>query len=114
MKNRWNKAWNLIGFFSSVGSIGLWGILIFLNPYNSSVETDVVLRTFLGLLIPAFIALISVSKQKTYLMYIAFMWSLPLSFYMTLTPSIFKLFGLSSLLYLLSGILMGRNTIKNQ
>ena len=111
MENRWNKAWFLIGFFSSVGSMVLWVIFNFLNPSNhESVEIDVLLNTFLTLFVPAYIALTSSLKQESYLMYIAFVWSLPISFYMILTPSIFKMFGLTSLLYLVSAILMSFHT----
>jgi hypothetical protein len=39
-------------------------------------------------------------------MFIAFFWSLPISIYLAMTPSIFKLFIVSSFCYLLTAILM--------
>lgn len=95
------------GMFASISTMILWIVLHFFNPYNNQPpETDVLFNTFFTLLVPAFIAFFGALKKKTILLFIAFIWSLPISLYMSMTPGIFKLFGLTSILYLLTAILM--------
>lgn len=96
-----------LGILSSLVSVTLWLILNFYNPYNpKSVSNDVILRTGLFLLAPACAAWIGSIINKRFIMFIAFIWSLPLSLYLAMTPSIFKLFIVTSICYLLTGILM--------
>jgi len=105
----------LIGLFSSIASIILWMILNFSNPYTGErVDNDVLLNTLLTLLAPACVALLASIIAKPSLMFIAFVWSLPISLYVTMTPSIFILFGVTSVLYLISGILMIAKTRPRQ
>lgn len=97
----------IIGLLASIGSMVLWDILAFYNPYaHQPVAKDVLLSTSLTLLAPAVLAFIASVIKKRFLMYLAFIWSLPSSFYAVMTPSIFILFGLTSLLYLAAGIMM--------
>ncbi|SEO03272.1 hypothetical protein [Paenibacillus sp. OV219] len=101
------KYWLYLGILSSFVSILLWIILIFFNPYNSAPQgKDVLFRTALFLLVPAFFAVFGALIKSRIIMCIAFFWSLPLSLYLVMTPSIFKLFMVTSLCYLLSGIMM--------
>ncbi|MDQ6422256.1 hypothetical protein RB620_22775 [Paenibacillus sp. LHD-117] len=105
------KITNLIGLLASMGSIILWTIFSFYNPYtHEHVDTDVMLNTLLTLVFPACLAMIASVFRKPYLMIIAFVWSLPVSLYTAMTPSIFKWFGVTSVLYLISGILMIRES----
>ncbi|CAG7639769.1 hypothetical protein PAECIP111802_02578 [Paenibacillus allorhizosphaerae] len=104
------KYWRYLGILSSLGTIVLWLVLNFNNPYNSaSLSNDVLIRTGVFLLAPAFVAVIGSIFRKRFTMLVAFFWSLPLSIYLAMTPSIFKLFIVTSLCYLLSGILMKCN-----
>ncbi|MBD0384200.1 hypothetical protein [Paenibacillus sedimenti] len=99
--------WRYLGILSSLGTIVLWLILNFYNPYNSaSPSNDVLIRTGAFLLAPALVAVIGLIIRKQFIMFIAFFWSLPLSLYIAMTPSIFKLFIGTSFGYLLAGILM--------
>lgn len=92
------KYWTYIGMFSSLGAIALWLVLNFINPYNSEpASNDVLVRTGLFLLAPACVALIGSIINKRIIMFIAFFWSLPISLYLAMTPSIFKLFIVTSL-----------------
>lgn len=101
------KYWSYLGIFSSIVMIMLWLVLNFFNPYNSDLASShVLVITGLFLLAPAFIALIGSIKKQRSLMVIAGLWSLPLSLYLAMTTSIFKLFILISFCYLLSGIRM--------
>lgn len=103
------KITKLIGLLASIGSMILWIVCIFINPYtHERAENDVLLITLFTLFVPACVALIGSVINKTSLMFIAFVWSVPISLYMAMTPSIFKLFGITSVLYLVSGILMIR------
>jgi uncharacterized membrane protein YGL010W len=81
--------------------------LTFYNPYtHERVNNDVLLITLFTLIVPACVALLASFINKPSLMFIAFVWSLPISLYTAMTPSIFKLFGITSVLYLITGILM--------
>lgn len=101
------KYWTYIGMFSSLGAMALWLVLNFINPYNSEpASSGVLVRTGLFLLAPACVALIGSIINKRITMFIAFFWSLPISLYLAMTPSIFKLFIVSSFCYLLTAILM--------
>lgn len=103
-----------LGILSSLGSITLWLIFVSYNPYNSEqVSNDVFLRSVLFLLVPACLALIGSIINNRIILFIAFIWSLPISLYLAMTPSIFKLFIVTSICYLLSAIWM-RNRQKKQ
>ncbi|WP_127529288.1 hypothetical protein [Paenibacillus kobensis] len=104
------KYWGYFSVLSSLGTIVLWLILNFNNPYNSaSPSNDVLIRTGAFLLTPAFVAVIGTFVKKRFILLIAFFWSLPLSLYLAMTPSIFKLFLVTSFCYLLAGILMRKS-----
>lgn len=97
---------NLIGIVTAVAHFFLWVILVFANPYVRSIEIDVIAITFVAMVLPALLAIISVRLHRPFMMYLAFLWSLPMSFYFTLTEGIFRWFGVISLFYLTSAILM--------
>ncbi|MDQ8739310.1 hypothetical protein [Paenibacillus sp. LHD-38] len=95
-----------IGVISSICTMILWIILTLLNPYtHKRAENDVLINTLFLLFVPACVALLASVFKKPSHMFIAFVWSLPISLYMMMTPSIFKLFGVTSFMYLISGIL---------
>ncbi|XEC93361.1 hypothetical protein AB6A23_18580 [Paenibacillus tarimensis] len=99
----------MIGFLAACGTFVLWSILHFYNPYsNGPAETDAIFRTLIMLVLPACLAIPAALARKPSLMIIAFIWSLPVSLYLAMTPSIFKWFAASSLLYLISALLMIR------
>lgn len=102
-----------IGVISSTCTMILWIILALLNPYtHERAENDVIISTLFSLFVPACVALLASVIHKSSLMFIAFLWSLPISLYMTMTPSIFKLFGVTSFMYLIAGILTIRSRLK--
>ncbi|MCR8630294.1 hypothetical protein [Paenibacillus radicis (ex Xue et al. 2023)] len=104
------KITKLIGLSASVGSMILWFIFTFYNPYtHERVENDVLINTLFTLFAPACVALFGSVIKNPSLMFIAFVWSLPISLYTAMTPSIFNLFGMTSVLYLVSGILFIRD-----
>lgn len=89
---------------ASIGTIVLWCLLNFFNPYAEPAN-ELLLRTFIFLFVPACLALTATYVKKPLLMIIASVWSLPISLYLLMTPSIFALFGVTSILYLVGGIL---------
>lgn len=100
----------LIGIAASFGTIVLCLILCFFNPYAQTGEPLLMASAFL--LVPACLELIAVLVKKPGLMFIAFFWSLPLSLYMAMTPGIFAMFGVTSLMYLVTGIMARRELAK--
>ncbi|MBS4209488.1 hypothetical protein [Bacillus sp. FJAT-50079] len=100
------KASAILGIIAGILSICLWLVFSFFNPYSNSAEFAPILNTFIMLFIPACLAIISSLKRKKLWMFIAFIWSLPISLYTAMTPSIFALFGVTCFLYLLSYLLM--------
>lgn len=102
---------SFFGVVAAIISISLWLLLNFFNPYSIETNTGTTLITLLMLVLPAISAIISYFTSRKLLMLIAFIWSLPLSLYMLMTPAIFLLFGLTSFCYLFSYILMRKNNI---
>lgn len=96
----------ILGSIAGGFSICLWIIFSFFNPYSNPNEIGPILITLTMLCFPACLAIISSLKFNKVLMLIAFIWSLPISLYVTLTPSIFVLFGVTCFAYLLSYFLM--------
>ncbi|MFO7317833.1 MAG: hypothetical protein C0P75_012295 [Bacilli bacterium] len=97
----------LFGVIAGLFSIGLWVIFVFYNPYSSTpVEGNTVMTTFLMLCLPALLAIFSSFIQKEYLMFIAFILSLPISFYLFGTPGIFRLFFASCIAYFIGFLLL--------
>lgn len=96
----------LLGVVAGISSIFLWFVLNFYNPYSSGNEFRPLVNTFLTLFLPACVAIIASLTSKTFLMLIAFLWSLPISLYLIGTPGIFALFGVTCILYLISFLFM--------
>lgn len=100
------KTTNLLGLLAGISSVILWIILQFFNPYLSSIEFEPFMNTLFFLLLPAILGIYaSLAKRKTFML-IAFLWSVPLSLYLTLTPGIFAFFGLTCFMYLISYLLL--------
>lgn len=100
------KASLVIGVISGIVSIALWGILIFFNPYTLPTDIEPMISTFFMLLLPAVLVIISsIFKNKTFLL-VAFFWSVPMSIYLSMTPGIFSVFGVTCFCYLVTFICM--------
>lgn len=95
-----------LGIISGGGTIFLWIVFSFFNPYSGVLNTEPILNTFFMICLPACLAIISSLVSKKGLMLIAFIWSFPISMYTAMTPSIFTLFGLTCFAYLISYLLM--------
>ncbi|KIL39681.1 hypothetical protein SD70_18575 [Gordoniibacillus kamchatkensis] len=95
-----------MGICASIASMLLWVVFVFLNPYSHRWEPDAAITTFILLFLPACIALAAVAASKRAFMAVAFIWSFPGSLYTAMTPSIFALFGVTSLAYLFTFVLM--------
>ncbi len=94
-----------LGVIAGVSSIFLWVVFSFLNPYSSP-AADSLVNTFVTLFLPACLAIFASITSKKFLMLVAFLWSIPISYYVSLTPGIFALFGVTCLLYLMCFLLM--------
>lgn len=100
---------SVLGLAGAVGSIVLWVIYVFLNPYHDTFEMETFWRTFSMLLLPALLAIYAAWQVKSILMYVAFLWSFPMGVYMSASPGLFKLYGLVLLFYLVSASSMARS-----
>jgi hypothetical protein len=108
------EAARIIGVAASAGTVVLWFILNFANPYTHELsESDVIWRTFLFLCAPACLAFVGALIRKSAVLFIAFVWSLPISLYLSMTPGMFKWFGVTSLSYLVAGIWMRAAKVKH-
>lgn len=83
----------------------LWFNFSFINPYNDPTMGPM-LNTFFMLFLPACLAIYSSIKLNQTLMFISFLWSLPMSIFMLATPGIFALYGITSFLYFVSFLLI--------
>jgi hypothetical protein len=86
-------------------AILLWINFAFINPYNNPTMGPM-LNTFFMLFLPACLAIFSSIRLSQKFMFIAFIWSLPMSLYMVATPGIFALYGITSVLYFVSFLLI--------
>lgn len=102
----------LIGYMSSLMTVFLWLIFIFINPYAEITNRSTLVISIIMLLLPAGLLAIGVFLNRSRLMLLAFIWSFPYSLYMLLTPGIFRLFGITSLMYLLCFVLFRMNKIR--
>ncbi|MBP2243258.1 hypothetical protein J2Z40_003857 [Cytobacillus eiseniae] len=84
----------------------LWIVFSFFNPYTGATAVEPMFTTFIMLCLPACLAITASFKAKKGGMLIAFIWSLPLSLYVSMTPSVFALFGITCAAYFLSYLLM--------
>ncbi|KQL55484.1 hypothetical protein AN964_12325 [Heyndrickxia shackletonii] len=100
------KKSSFLGLVAAIITIVLWLLLNFFNPYSNETNNGTTLLTLFMLVLPAITAIISYFTSRKLLMLIAFIWSLPLSLYMLMTPGIFLLFGITSFCYLFSYIFM--------
>ena len=100
------KASAILGMISGALSICLWIVFSFFNPYSNATDIEPILSTFIMLCLPACLVIISSLMSKKLIMLIAFIWSLPISLYVAMTPSVFALFGVTCFAYLLSYFLM--------
>ena len=96
----------LLGGIGGFASIVLWIIFTFLNPYSNGTEMGPIVIIFLMLFLPACLALVATISSRRLLMLLSFIWSLPFSLYVVLTPGIFALFGATCMLYLISFLFM--------
>jgi drug/metabolite transporter (DMT)-like permease len=103
-----------IGVLAGVTSIVLWGILNFFNPYSGSVQYEPLMTTLFTLFLPACLAVVAAIKAQQTFMLIAFIWSMPISLYLAFSPGIFALFGVTSLAYLISYLMMRSTRMKKE
>jgi len=105
----------VVGLVASLCGIILWVILNFFNPYSAAgITQETIIVTFIGLGLPAIIGLVGSVLRKEWLMYLVSVISLPLSAFLSGSPSIFKLFILVTMSYLVSAILFTRDKRNNR
>lgn len=95
-----------LGVVAGLFSIVLWIVLVFYNPYTTSIIDKMAVNTFIMFCLPACLAIVSALLNKHYLMLIAFIWSLPISLYLMLTPGIFSWFIALCITYFICFLLM--------
>lgn len=100
------KAGLFLGVMAGVSSILLWVVFSFFNPYSSNPHIESTVNTFITLFLPACLAIYASLSSKKFLILLAFLWSLPISYYVLHTPGIFALFGVTCILYFISFLFM--------
>lgn len=96
----------IIGAIAGLFSIGLWVVLVFYHPYTAASPDEAAANTFITLVLPACLAIVASIMKKKYFMLISFVWSLPISLYLALTPGIFAWFIAPCIAYLICFLLM--------
>ena len=94
------------GVIASLGSIFLWIVFLFVNPYSDAGISGVTYGIAFAMLSLAVLGIVASLKSRAYLMYLVFLGSLPAGLYFLLTPGVFRWFGLFCALYLVSAIVM--------
>lgn len=103
-----------IGLMASIGCILLCLILLYWNPYSGTPpERGTVLILTVMVILPACLGVAASMFKLRALMIIVFIWSVPYCLYIAVAsiPSIFNLFGVVLLGYLVSAIGMKRTPI---
>ena len=111
-KQNLNMIANIIGLLVSLGGMVLTIIFLYFNPYGGGFTSGTVKISYATLFAPALFTLVTLLFKKHRLMFISFLWSLPISFYLGGTPGIFKMFGLICILYLVTALLFLLNTVR--
>ncbi|MBD3918520.1 hypothetical protein H8B09_07115 [Paenibacillus sp. PR3] len=102
---------SLTGLIGSFLCIVLSSILLFWNPYSSfKISTDTGMVVFMMLILPACCGVAASIFKVRYLMGIVFIWSLPYGIYLSAAsiPSLYNLFAVVLILYLVSVITLKR------
>jgi hypothetical protein len=94
------------GSFSAVGSIILWIVLTFLNIKHDDIDMEPIIKTSLMLLLPSCLFLISLIFNNGIGLLLSTIWFTPVSLYFSFTPGVFKLYGVTLFLYIISTVLM--------
>lgn len=97
------------GMIASVGCIVLSMILLFWNPYSETqAGMDTIFILSITVILPACLGVAASLFRLRVLMVIVFVWSLPYGIYLTVAavPSLFNLFGVVLLFYLVSALTM--------
>jgi hypothetical protein len=97
------KVARLLGSLAALGTLSLYIVLVFFNPYSpGSLTIPIMLMMLLS-----GVSTITAWKAKPYLMLVIFLLSfVPMGLYMLGTPGLFKWIGIFNLLFLLASVLM--------
>ncbi|WP_100407003.1 hypothetical protein [Bacillus solitudinis] len=96
----------MIGLIAGISSILLCCNFTIINSYNNPTLAGAMPSPFLLLFLPAALAIFSSLTSNQKLMFTSFLWSLPMSFFMVAMPDIFSLYGLISIFYFVSFLIM--------
>lgn len=97
---------SIVGMVGGILAIILWVNLTYINPYNNPTIAGALPYPFFLLFIPACLALFSSLKRNQKWMFVAFLMSLPMSLFMIAMPDIFSMYGVISVFYLVSFLLI--------
>ena len=96
----------LLGLSASVGTIGLWSVFSFLNPYGYQGFSNSQYLIAGVMTILAIVGLTAALQEKPYIMLAVFGLSfIPVGLYLLGTPGIFKWIGVFNLLLLCSALI---------
>jgi hypothetical protein len=101
-KKKMKKVGKYFGCIAGILSMLLWGVFCFITLSETNPDFEPIATSFVTLFLPACLATFASLTSVSYLMLVAFLWSLPISLYMAGTPSIFALFGLTCIVYFIS------------
>ncbi|MDR0267186.1 hypothetical protein [Paenibacillus sp.] len=98
-----------LGLFASALCIILCAVFLYWNPYSSIPPNSGTIKVFYTMLIlPALVGIVASFLKNRILMCIVFVWSLPYGLYLSVAsiPSIWNLFGVVLIVYIVSAVQM--------
>jgi hypothetical protein len=107
---------SLLGLLAALGCLILCAIFLYANPYASSeVNNGTRSIMYAMLILPALTGVVASLFSYRIGMVIVFIWSLPYGLYIAIAsiPSIWNLFGVVLLMYVLSVVQMKKMTTKS-
>ncbi|SFS74850.1 hypothetical protein [Paenibacillus sp. BC26] len=102
----------IVGYAASILTSLLWMVLVWQDPFFEGMNKVDPTQSFLMLVLPACLFGIGLLQSRVIIMLAAFLWSVPFSIFMLFSSSMFVLFGVCCLLYLVCAVLSRINKIR--
>ncbi|MCU9614836.1 hypothetical protein OEV98_14930 [Caldibacillus lycopersici] len=109
MENRLSVRTYCISMLSIIANVYLWLRVIFIEW--SETELEVIVNFSILLTPPVVLAIIALYLKRAWIMYVAFITSLPIGLYLLANEGTWQLFGSLEILLLISAILMTKDIV---
>lgn len=115
MKTIGFKIGQVTATLAAIGTIALWLIFLFANPYDNPAQvTDSVLIVILMLILSTLAVLASLTGRPYWMAFLAAIMLVPVGLYTLGTPGLFRWIGILEIIFLAAALLMIASKILQQ